>query len=98
MKKGYHLEQFADSFERYLCTADSPTSTNTLPASATPLQPSNDRAYSVAASAIPHAPKELSATSKAKAGAGCSDVADQTPPCDKEEAKPLWDENDTEEL
>ncbi len=98
VKKGYHLEQFADAFERYLCATDSLTSTNTLPASATPLQPSNDKACSVAESAIPHAPKELSATSKAKAGAGCSDVADQTPPCDKEEAKPLWDENDTEEL
>lgn len=98
VKKGYHLEQFADAFERYLCATDSLTSTNPLPASATPLQTSNDKACSVAQGAIPPAPKELSATSKAKAGAGCSDVADQTPPRDKEEAKPLWDENDTEEL
>lgn len=98
VKKGYHLEQFADAFERYLCATDPLPSANILLASATPLQPSNDKARSVARSAIAHAQKELSATSKAKAGTGCSDVADQTPPCDKEKALPLWDENDTEEL
>lgn len=88
----------ASKIERYLCAPESLTSTNTLPPSATPLQPSNDKACSVAKNPIPHTPKELSATSKAKASAGRSDVADQTLPCDKAEAKPLWDENDTEEL
>lgn len=91
VKKGYHLEQFSDAFGRYL-------SVDTHLTSATPLQPSNDRAYSVAESTTATTEKEPSATSKATAGASCSDVADKTPPHDKEEALPLWDENDTEEL
>lgn len=91
VKKGYHLEQFSDAFGRYL-------SVDTHLANATPLQPSNDEACSVADSATTPTEKEPSATSQTTTGAGCSDVADKTPPHDEEEALPLWDENDTEEL
>lgn len=73
VKKGYHLEQFADAFSRYLSNA--PTHT-----SATPLQPSNHTAPNVAKNATTHCEKEPSATHKATAGRGCSDVADKTPP------------------
>lgn len=91
VRKGYHLEQFADAFGRYL-------SVDTYLTSATPLQPNNDRAFSVAKSIMTPPPKETSATSETAPGASCSDVADKTSPHDKEEALPPWDENDTEEL
>lgn len=91
VKKGYHLEQFSDAFSRYL-------SVDNHLANATPLQPSNDEACSVAESATAPIEKEPYATSKTTTGVGCSDVADKTPPHDTEEALPLWDENDTEEL
>ncbi|MFA7608108.1 MAG: DUF3631 domain-containing protein [Rhodocyclaceae bacterium] len=78
VKKGYHLEQFADAFERYLCTADSLTSTNTLPASATPLHLSGDAASSVAQSTTAAPEKILSATRKAPDDKVCSVVADKS--------------------
>lgn len=91
VKKGYHLEQFSDAFARYL--AD-----DTHSASATPLHPSHEKACSVAQSPMAIDEKVPSATRNVPAGKGCSDVADKTSPHDKEEALPLWDENDTEEL
>ncbi|WP_160285934.1 DUF3631 domain-containing protein [Pseudomonas knackmussii] len=100
VKKGYHLEQFADVFARYLSATGPSLSADTPSQSATPLQPSNGAASSVAQSATAVPEKSPSATRKATAGAGCSDVADKTPPHRKEggDALPLWDENDTEEL
>lgn len=100
VKKGYHLEQFADAFGRYLSATGPSLSADTPSPSATPLQPSNHAASSVAESATETIEKEPSATRKATDGAGCSGVADKTPPHREEggEALPLWDENDTEEL
>lgn len=73
VKKGYHLEQFADAFSRYLSNA--PTHT-----SATPLQPSIYATPSVARSTTTYSEQEHPATRKATTGRGCSDVADRTPP------------------
>ena len=75
-------------------------SVGTPSTSATPLQPSNGAASSVAQSATAPLEKSPSATRKATAGAGCSDVADKTPPHGKEgsEALPLWDDADKEEF
>jgi hypothetical protein len=78
VRKGYHLEQFSDAFERYL-SADTPAT------SATPLQASNHAGYSVAESATDTPAKTPNATRKATAGAGCSVVADRTPPDGKKE-------------
>ena len=78
VKKGYHLEQFSDAFERYL-SADTPAT------SATPLQASNHAGCSVAESATDTPAKTPNATRKATAGAGCSVVADRTPPDEKKE-------------
>lgn len=79
VKKGFHLEQFADAFERYIPATDPTLSANTPSASATPLQPSNHAASSVAQSATAAIRKTPSATRKATAGKGCSGVADKTP-------------------
>lgn len=79
VKKGYHLEQFADAFKRYISAREPTPSADTPSASATSLQPSNHAASSVAESATAAIRKTLSATRKATAGAGCSGVADKTP-------------------
>lgn len=78
VKKGYHLEQFADAFERYLYAADSLTSTNTHPTSATPLHLSGDVPSSVAQSAMAAPEKIFSATRKAPVDKACSVVADKS--------------------
>lgn len=93
VKKGYHLEQFADAFARYL-------SAGTPSTSATPLQPSNSAASNVAESATASTAKIPSATRKATAGVGCSDVADKTPLQPRVESPDLlkWDENDQEAI
>jgi hypothetical protein len=70
VRKGFSLDQFADAFERYLSPA-------TPPASATPLQPSNNAGLSVAEGLICSATETPFATLKATAGAGCSGVADK---------------------
>jgi len=79
VKKGYHLEQFADAFERYLCTTEPLPSADALLASATPLHPNSDAASGVAQSATAAPEKSLSATRKAPDGAACSVVADNSP-------------------
>ena len=79
VKKGYHLEQFSDAFGRYLSATEPSLSADTPSPNATPLQPSNDGASSVAESAAATIREMLSATRKATAGAGCSGVADKTP-------------------
>lgn len=86
VKKGYHLEQFEDAFGRYLCATEPSFSADTPSLSATPLQPSNDGGSSVAQSATATIRELLSATRKDTAGAGCSGVADKTPP-DAEKGK-----------
>lgn len=80
VKKGYHLEQFTDAFGRYLSATEPSLSADTPSPSATPLQPSNGGASSVARSATANIREMLSATRKPTAGAGCSDVADKTAP------------------
>ncbi|MDD2106815.1 DUF3631 domain-containing protein [Pseudomonas asiatica] len=72
VKKGYHLEQFRDAFDRYLSAA-SPDTTATL------LQPSNSAALSVADSTSRSATKSQSATLQPTTGAGCSAVAGKSP-------------------
>lgn len=72
VKKGYHQEQFTDAFQRYL-------STGTPSASATPLQPRNGKAFSVAECSATPPNKNPAATRKAPNSVVCSDVADQTP-------------------
>ncbi|MCY1450513.1 hypothetical protein D9M71_673270 [compost metagenome] len=72
VKKGYLQEQFTDAFQRYLFAG-------TPSASATPLQPINGKASSVAECSTAPPNKNPSATRKAPNGAVCSDVADQTP-------------------
>jgi len=97
--KGYKREQFEEAFKRYL-------STDTPKTSATPPQTSNHTACSDIKSATQHPAVADRSSPKATAGADCGGVAvwrcggvaDRTPPHVEEEALPLWDENDKEEL
>lgn len=100
VKKGYHLEQFADAFGRYLSATGPSLSADSTSPSATPLQPSNHAASSVAKCATRTIEKEPSATRKATVGAGCSGVADKTPHHREEggETLPQWDDADKEEF
>lgn len=100
VKKGYHLEQFADAFGRYLSATDPSLSVSTPSVSVTPLQPSNDAASSVTNESYSPSLEQGKVTRKATAGAGCNGVTDKEPLHGKEEGKAplLWDENDTEEL
>lgn len=100
VKKGYQLEQFADAFGRYLSATEPSLSTDTPSSSATPLQPSNGAASSVAQSATATSEKTPSATRKATDSAGCSGVADKTPPPEKDSVNgaTAWDESDGEDL
>ncbi|KAF1003824.1 MAG: hypothetical protein GAK36_00185 [Pseudomonas sp.] len=100
VKKGYHLEQFADAFGRYLSATEPFLSVTPPSQSVTPLQPSNDAASSVTNESYSLPTEEGKVTRKATTGAGCNDVTDSAPPNRKErgEAPPLWDESDTEEL
>ncbi|MDT4806918.1 hypothetical protein FQZ97_397560 [compost metagenome] len=93
VKKGYHLEQFRDAFDRYL-SGDTPS------ASVTPSQPSNHAASSVSVS-VTHPPVVTDGkTLEPTVGAGCNGVTDKTPLHGKEKVKgeQLWDENDGEDL
>mgnify|MGYP003108455935 CR=1 FL=1 len=89
--KGYKREQFEEAFKRYLPT-DTPKT------SATPPQTSNHAACSDIKSATQHPAVADRNSPKATAGEDCGGVADRTPPHVEEEALPLWDENDKEEL
>jgi len=86
VKKGYHLEQFADAFERYLCTTEPLPFADTFLESATTLHHSNDAVSGVAQSSTAAPETILSATRKATDGAACSVVADNSPLLSKEAA------------
>lgn len=94
VKKGYHLEQFADAFSRYL-SADTPS------ASVTPLQPRNDGVSSVTNESYTAASGTGKVTRKAMDAAACNGVTDKTPLQHggaEQVAPPAFDESDVEEL
>jgi putative DNA primase/helicase len=69
VSKGYDRTQFEETFSRYLSTPDFP---------ATPLQPNNDGAHSVADEPLRSGSESASATLEALSHNDCSGVADKT--------------------